>query len=58
MKLLEDGGEVIPDGLVAEPEFNGNFLIRFAFRHEQKNSFLLPRKVNLFCQVRASWLLR
>ncbi len=53
MKLLEDGGEIIPDGLFAEPEFNGNLLIRFAFRHERKNSFLLPRKVNLFCQ--GSW---
>lgn len=58
MKLLEDGGEVIPDGLVAEPEFNGNFLIRFALRHVREGPFLLPRKVNLFCQVRASRLLR
>ncbi len=34
MKLLEDDGGVIPDGLVAEPEFNGNLLIRFALRYE------------------------
>ena len=49
MKLLEDGGEVIPDGLFAEPEFNGNLLIRFAIRHEREDPFLLPRKVNFFC---------
>ena len=51
IEFLKDIAEVIADGLLTEIQRDGNFLVRFAFRHQCENPAFLRREF-LFLRFR------
>src|ERR1700719_4932291 len=45
LELLEDGAEIVLDCFWRKPEFDGNFLVGLAVRHQCKHPPLLTRKL-------------